>query len=131
MIPSFCCAAPRADAPVDPCNFDRAAASWSETPSVAASSLTSACKFNVTTPDCVETTAPPPFSTFNSCLCAATLAATHAVCACGLASTRGATWPASCCNPAAAGPASGCSCVGSAFCRLPETSTLRNSSRTM
>ena len=74
VIPSFFCAAARADAPVEPCSFDCTAATWLETPSVAASWLTSVCRFRVTTPDLVETTGPPPFSTFKSSLCAATLA---------------------------------------------------------
>ena len=74
VIPSFCWAAARTVAPVEPCSFDWTAATWLERPTVAASWLTSVCRFRLTTPDWVETTGPPPFSTLSSSLCAAMLA---------------------------------------------------------
>ena len=74
VTPSFCWAAARTVAPVEPCSFDWTAAAWLERPTVAASWLTSVCRFRLTTPDWVETTGPPPFSTRNSSLCAAMLA---------------------------------------------------------
>src|SRR5450755_1134475 len=57
----------------------------------------------------------------------AMLAWTQADCTWGLASTLGASVPARSCNPAAAGPASGCRTGGSTEPRSLATSTLVNS----